>query len=293
MRVAWRSHDSAPAAEPSLNLVVQGLDVANRDLKEIAKLARASAIERVGDEAFRLRDAERTGAIAAYCEGARLDHAFVPESARLDDFGLLVMDMDSTLITIECVDEIADVAGRRPEVAPITTAAMRGEIDFAQSLSRRVALLAGLDEEALERVYRERLRLTPGAESMLREMRGRGIRTLLVSGGFTYFTERLRERLGLDYARGTALDIEGGKVTGRIVGEIVDAEAKARALREVRDALGLAKNQVLAIGDGANDLAFMAEAGVSIAYHGKPVVKARATYALDYVGLDGVVNLFA
>jgi phosphoserine phosphatase len=123
-------------------------------------------------------------------------------------------------------------------------------------------------------------------------MRGRGMRTLLVSGGFTFFTDRLRARLGLDYARGNVLEIEGDTIMGRILGEIVDAEGKARALREVRDELGLEQQQVLAIGDGANDLSFMAEAGVSIAFHAKPLVKARATYALDFVGLDGVVNLF-
>lgn len=276
-----------------MNLIVQGLEVYTRDLKEIAKLARASGIERVGDEAFRLRDAQPASGIAAYCEAARLDHAFVPESVRLADFGLVAMDMDSTLITIECIDELADLAGRESEVGPITAAAMRGELDFAESLKQRVALLAGLGEDALERVYTERLALTPGAESMLAAMHDRGIRTLLVSGGFTYFTDRLRERLGLDYARGTALEIEGGKITGRLVGEIVDAARKARAMREVRDALGLATGRVLAIGDGANDLALMAEAGFSIAFHAKPAVKARATYALDFVGLDGVVNLFA
>jgi phosphoserine phosphatase len=275
-----------------LHLIVQGLDVATPDLKEIAKLARASAIERIGDEAFRLRDARRTEAIAPYCEAARLDHAFVPDAARLDDFGLVVMDMDSTLITIECIDEIADVAGLKPEVAPITAAAMRGDVDFAQSLAQRVALLAGIGADALDRVYVERLKLMPGAERMLQVMRGRGMRTLLVSGGFTFFTDRLRARLGLDYARGNVLEIEGETIMGRILGEIVDADGKARALREVRDELGLEQRQVLAIGDGANDLSFMAEAGVSIAFHAKPLVKARATYALDFVGLDGVVNLF-
>lgn len=276
-----------------MNLVVQGLEVYTRDLKEIAKLARASGIERVGDEAFRLRDAQAAAGIAACCEAARLDYAFVPESARLADFGLVAMDMDSTLITIECIDELADLAGKKSQVGPITAAAMRGELDFAESLKQRVALLAGLVEDALERVYTERLELTPGAESMLAAMRDRGIRTMLLSGGFTYFTDRLRERLGLDYARGTALEIEDGKITGRLVGEIVDAAQKARAMREVRDELGLAKERVLVIGDGANDLALMAEAGFSIAFHAKPAVKARATYSLDFVGLAGVLNLFA
>lgn len=276
-----------------MNLIVQGLEVYTGDLKAIAKLARASAIERVGDDAFRLCEAKPAADIAAYCEAARLDHAFVTESARLDDFGLLAMDMDSTLLAIECIDEVADLAGRKAEVAAITSAAMHGEMDFAESLTRRAALLAGVGEDALHRVYTERLRLTPGADRMLQAMRERGIRTLLISGGFSYFTDRLRERLGLDHARGTALEIEYGKITGRVAGEIVDAQVKARVLREVRNDLGLEPRQVLAIGDGANDLAFMAEAGVSVAYHAKPVVKARATYALDFVGLDGVVNLFA
>lgn len=269
------------------------MKIATRDLKEIAKLARASGIERIGDEAFRLRAAKPGAGIAPYCEAARLDYAFVPDSAQLADFGLVVMDMDSTLITIECIDEIADLAGRRAEVAPVTAAAMRGEFDFAQSLTQRVALLAGLGEEALDRVYAERLELMPGAERMLQKLRAGGIRTLLVSGGFTYFTDRLRARLTLDYACANRLEIVGGQITGRILGEIVDAEGKACALRAVRDELGLAKNQVLALGDGANDLAFMAEAGVSIAVRAKPVVKAQATFALDFVGLDGVVNLFA
>jgi phosphoserine phosphatase len=282
-----------PSAEPSLKLIVQGLDVATRDLKEIAKLAGASGIERIGDEAFRLLDARPAAGIAPYCEAARLDHAFVPESARLDDFGLVAMDMDSTLITIECIDEIADHAGRKSEVAAVTALAMRGEVDFAESLRQRVALLAGLGEDALGRVYAERLQLTPGAEALFQALRRRGIRTLLLSSGFTFFTDRLRERLALDYARGNVLEIEDGKLTGRLVGEIVDAEGKARALREVRDELELRQEQVLAIGDGANDLAFMAEAGVSIAFRAKPVVKAQATYALDFVGLDGLVNLFA
>ncbi|MFO1206929.1 MAG: phosphoserine phosphatase SerB [Burkholderiales bacterium] len=276
-----------------MNLIVQGLEVYTHDLKEIAKLARATGIERIEDEAFRLRDAQPAAEIAPYCEAARLDHAFVPQGARLDDFRLVVLDMDSTLITIECIDEVADLAGRKAEVAPVTAAAMRGEIDFVESPTRRVAALAGLPETALERVYRERLRLTLGAEKLLAALRSRGARTLLVSGGFTYFTDRLRERLGLDDASGTQLEIVDRKLTGRVVGEIVDAEVKARALRGMRDALGLEPRQVLALGDGANDLAFMAEAGVSVAFHAKPVVKAHATYALDFVGLDGIVNLFA
>ena len=276
-----------------MNLIVQGLEVHTRDLKEIAKLTGAARIERVGDEAFRLRDAKPAGGVPAYCEAARLDHAFVPESARLTDFGLVVMDMDSTLITIECIDEIADLMGIKPQVAAVTAATMRGELDFIESITRRVALFAGLPEDLLARVYAERLKLSPGAERLLETLRRNGIHTFLVSGGFTFFTARLQSRLALDGAHANVLEIEDGKITGRLLGEIVDAEGKARALREARDRLGLKREQVLAIGDGANDLKMLAEAGASVAFRAKPVVKAQATYALDFVGLDGVLNIFA
>jgi phosphoserine phosphatase len=276
-----------------LNLIVQGLEVHTHDLKEIAKLTGASRIERAADEAFQLRDAKPADSLAPYCAAARLDHAFVPESAKLADFGLVVMDMDSTLITIECIDEIADFVGIKPQVAAVTAATMRGEIDFLESITRRVALFAGMSEELLARVYAERLKLSPGAERLLEELRRNGVRTLLVSGGFTYFTERLQSRLALDATRANVLEIEDGKITGRIIGEIVDTDVKARTLREARERLGLKREQVIAIGDGANDLKMMAEAGVSVAFRAKPVVKAQATYALDFVGLDGVLNIFA
>jgi phosphoserine phosphatase len=170
---------------------------------------------------------------------------------------------------------------------------MSGEIDYAESLRQRVGLLRGLDQEALARVYDERLRLSPGAEAMLLAMRASGVKTLLVSGGFSYFTERLKTRLGLDYAISNVLEIEAGCLTGGIVGSIVDAEAKAAMVRAVRDRLGITKERIIAIGDGANDLAMMAEAGVSIAFRAKPLARDKADYALDYAGLDGVLNLFA
>jgi phosphoserine phosphatase len=202
------------------------------------------------------------------------------------------MDMDSTLISIECIDEIADMQGLKPQVAEITEAAMRGEIDFAESLRRRVALLGGLDESALQRVYEQRLLLNPGAELMLDELKRRGIKTLLVSGGFVFFTERLKVRLGLDFAHANTLEIANGKLTGKVSGQIVDAQSKADWLNHVRKELELQPEQVIAMGDGANDLKMMAQAGVSVAYHAKPVVRAQASYALNFVGLDGVVNLF-
>jgi phosphoserine phosphatase len=275
-----------------MNLVIQGADIETPDLKQLAKLAGASAIEAITPTAFRLRNATTNPEVVPYCEKAQLDCAFVPENRKLADFRLAVMDMDSTLITIECVDEIADMQGLKPEVAAITTAAMRGEIDYPESLRRRVALLKGLDAGALTRVYDERLKLSPGADAMLAGFRQAGIKILLVSGGFTFFTDRLRARLALDYTRSNTLEIADGELTGRLVGEIVDAGGKRAALLKARDELGLRKDQIVALGDGANDLKFMAEAGVSIAYHAKPVVRAQATHAVNFVGLDGVLNLF-
>lgn len=168
---------------------------------------------------------------------------------------------------------------------------MRGEIDFAESLRRRVSLLEGLDQSALQRVYDERLQLSPGAEALLAAARAAGVRILLVSGGFTFFTERLKPRLGLDYTAANTLEVADGKLTGRVLGDIVDAQGKADWLNRVRSELGLTREQVVAMGDGANDLKMMAAAGISIAYRAKPVVRAQASYALNQVGLDGVIPL--
>ncbi|MGB5081778.1 MAG: phosphoserine phosphatase SerB [Burkholderiales bacterium] len=273
-------------------LVIQGLEVETPDLKAIAKLCGASRIEGIGHNAFRLHDYQTRDGVAEYCAGAKLDFAFVPKPRRLADFGLVAMDMDSTLITIECIDEIADLQGVKPQVAAITASAMRGEIEYHESLRRRLALLAGLDEGALQRVYDERLRLSPGAERMLERLRSLAIKTLLVSSGFTFFTERLKARLALDYTLSNTLEVENGKLTGRVLGPVVDAQAKAAKLRELRAERQLSRDQVIAFGDGANDMAMMAEAGVSIAYRAKPVVREKATYCFDYVGLDGLLNLY-
>jgi phosphoserine phosphatase len=277
-----------------MNLVIQGDDVSTPDLKALHAIARGDAIERIADAAFRITRADPAtrAAVAAHCAKARLDWGFVPEGRTLADYGLLAMDMDSTLISIECIDEIADFAGRKEEVAAVTASAMRGEIDWPESLRRRVKALAGLDAAALERVYAQRLRFNRGAERLLAAARRSGVKTLLVSGGFTYFTDRVRAELGFDYAYSNTLVVKDGRLAGEVTGPLVDAYGKAAHVARLKAELGLARERVMAIGDGANDLLMLGEAGTSIAYHAKPIVKEKADYALDYAGLDGVLALF-
>jgi phosphoserine phosphatase len=275
-----------------MHLIIQGADIETGDLKQLAKLSGASAIERISATAFRLRDGKAAPDIAALCERAKLDFAFVPEDRKLADFKLLVMDMDSTLITIETIDELADLVGLKAQVAAITEQAMRGEIEYNESLQRRVAVLKGLDESALTRVYDERLKLSPGAEVLLATAKQHGIKTLLVSGGFTHVTNRLKPRLGLDYTHSNVLAVSNGKLTGEIVGRIVNADAKRDELVRVRDLLGIQREHIIGMGDGANDLKFMAECSVSIAYHAKPVVRGQTTHAINFGGLDAAMNFF-
>ncbi len=205
--------------------------------------------------------------------------------------GLLITDMDSTLISIECVDEIADFVGVKPQVAAITEAAMRGEIDFEASLRQRVALLAGLDTSALQRVYDERLRLNPGAETLIDTLQARGIKLALVSGGFTFFTDRLKTRLGLDFTLANVLAEKDGKLLGSVEGAIVGAETKATYLTALCRELAIHPSQVVAMGDGANDLKMLAVAGLGVAYHAKPAVRAQADAALYHCGLDAVLDM--
>lgn len=216
----------------------------------------------------------------------------MPERPRLSDFGLVAMDMDSTLITVETLDEIADLGGMREQVAPITAAAMRGEIDFSESLRRRLALFAGLDQGILQRVYEERVQISPGAERLTGELKRLGIKTMLISGGFDFFSERLKLRLDLDYAVSNRIEIKDGRLTGRLLGRLLDAQGKADWLIKIRTELGLRKDQVIAIGDGANDLKMLAEAGVGIAYRAKPTVRSQTRYAIDGGGLDNMLELF-
>ncbi|HAF55104.1 MAG TPA: phosphoserine phosphatase SerB [Thauera sp.] len=275
-----------------MNLVVLAGDVDSVALKNVAKLTETREIEQITTRSFRLVGAKPHEALVATCAEGGLDHVWLPEGRQLKDFGLFVTDMDSTLINIECIDEIADMQGLKREVAGITEAAMQGEIDFRESLTRRVALLAGLPESALAEVFDHRLQLNAGAERLLQGLQRAGIRTMLVSGGFSYFTERLRTRLAFDYAYANELEIVDGKLTGKVIGDVVDGEAKAAHLERVRDELGLTPEQVIAAGDGANDIPMLRAAGFGVAFHAKPVLRDVAHCCLDHTGLDGILDIF-
>lgn len=276
-----------------MRLIVQGSAVRTAHLSHIHGLVGGHAqFMQIAEYAYYLpTDHTDLPAVKAFCAEQHLDMAIVQDSQRLERFGLCVMDMDSTLISIECIDEIADMMNIKPQVAEITEAAMRGELDFSASLRKRVALLKGLDESALQRVIDERLQLNPGAQAWINACKNNNIKTMVVSGGFTFFANHVQKILGLDYAVSNTLEIIDGKLTGNVLGDIVDADRKAQELVRLRDTLGLNANQTIAIGDGANDLKMMAVAGVGVAYHAKPVVQAQAMYALNFSGLDGVASL--
>jgi phosphoserine phosphatase len=217
---------------------------------------------------------------------------------RLSDFKLIAFDMDSTLINIECVDEIADAVGRKAQVAAITEATMRGEIaDFKESLRQRVALLKGVTLDSMEQVYAERLQLNPGAAELVAACKAAGMKVLLVSGGFTFFANRVQERLGIDWALSNQLEIEDGVLTGRMLdqawGDICDGAQKRKTLLATCAELGIQPSQAIAMGDGANDLPMMGEAGLSVAYHAKPKVREQAMVAINTGGLDRLLEVFA
>jgi phosphoserine phosphatase len=212
---------------------------------------------------------------------------------RWSNFKAIAFDMDSTLINIECIDEIADAVGKKAEVAAITEAAMRGEIaDFKESLTRRVSLLKGVPASALQEVYDQRLKLNPGAMELVAAAHEAGLATLLVSGGFTFFADKVRERLGIDEAHSNVLEIDGGFLTGRVLGPIVDGALKREHLLKLCARLGVPGSQAIAVGDGANDLPMMGSAGLSVAYHAKPKVREQAMVAIQSGGLDRLLELF-
>ena len=286
----------------SARIVIQGRCVTTALVQEAARLCGAARIAQRTPSLWTCEDLVAAPAAApagvlrarlrALGDAAQADINCIAVPRPLERFRLAVMDMDSTLITIECIDEIADMLGIKPQVAAITESAMRGEMAYPESLRRRVALLKGLNASALELVYQERLQLSPGAERMLARFKAAGLKTLLVSGGFTFFTERLKARLGLDFAHANSLGVEHGKLSGTVTGPLVDAGEKARLLLATCAQLGCTASDTIALGDGANDLQMMALAGLSVAYRGKPVVRAQAMTAISHNGLDAVLDFF-
>lgn len=281
------------------HLILQSPDLVTANIEKIAALVEADGVQKLGATgpmvAVRLLNANASEqpTVHKLCEQWRMDYAFLDQIDRLSDCRILAMDMDSTLISIECIDEIAAAVGRKAEVAAITEATMRGEIkDFSDALRRRVALLEGVSESALEEVYQQRLQLNPGAEKLIASAKRHGLTTLLVSGGFTFFTDRLRNRLGLDHCHANTLETNNGKLTGRVLGAIVDGAAKAHYVQTLADQLGATARQIIAVGDGANDLPMLAKAYYSVAYRAKPVVREQARFALNVSPLDAILNWF-
>lgn len=223
-------------------------------------------------------------------EKLSVDINTVPAAFRSELTALIITDMDSTLISIECVDEIADFLNIKDKVSEITESAMRGEIDFNTSLKKRVTLLKGLGYDVLNKVYQERLKLNPGAEQLISGMRERGVKTALVSGGFTFFTDRLKERLKLDFTLSNKLEIVDDRLTGNVLGDIVNGDVKAAFLQRLADDLNINVNQVIAVGDGANDLPMLSLSGLGVAYRAKPVVQQQADVVLNYSGLDAILD---
>lgn len=277
------------------HIILQAPRINSSEVERMAAVACAAGVQELAPTVIRLLnvDDDCQAELKQMAQQAHMDFAWLENVALLSNCRLLAMDMDSTLINIECIDEIADIIGKKEQVAAITAAAMRGELhDFSDSLRQRVALLAGAPANSLEQVFNQRLRLNPGAERLISVMQSHGVKTLLVSGGFTFFTERLKKGLGLDYALANQLEIIDGKLSGQVTGAIIDGAAKARKVAELASQLNASPEQVIVIGDGSNDVLMMEQAFYSVAYRAKPLVQEKARYALNVSPLDAVLNLF-
>ena len=283
---------------------LEGLgDIATRHGLNIDNITRLSGRVSMRDEREQLRscvelslrgtpkDASALrGELLGLAQLLDVDIAFQVDDVYRRNRRLVAFDMDSTLIQTEVIDELAIAAGSGDEVAKITEAAMNGRLDFKESLVRRVGLLKGLDASVLDEIA-ARLPLTPGAERLIRTLRSLGYRTAILSGGFGFFGRELQKRLGIDFVYANELEIEDGRLTGRVTGEIVDGARKAALLKLLAEQSGLRLEQTIAVGDGANDLPMLDAAGLGIAFHAKPKVRASAKQVISNLGLDGILYL--
>ena len=263
------------------------------EISEILNQVTASPYKLINDNAaiYDIRD-DLSGDLKNQLDLKNIDFAILDSYKALNEFSLCVMDMDSTLISIECIDEIADMCGKKDDVALITKSAMMGEIDFSQSLIKRVSLLEGLGEEMLFKVIEERLKFNEGTQAWIKACRKNNVTTVLVSGGFDYFADYVKNKLGIDVAISNQLEIKDKKLTGKVLGRIVNDEVKAQTVRDFQSKLNIDRSKTIVIGDGANDLKMLAEAQYSIAYHAKPIVQEKARFKFNHSDFKGVLNLF-
>ena len=263
------------------------------EISEILDQVTASPCKLINDNAaiYDISD-DLSGDLKNQLHLKNIDFAILDSYKALDEFSLCVMDMDSTLISIECIDEIADMCGKKEDVALITQSAMMGEIDFSQSLIKRVSLLEGLGEEMLFKVIEERLKFNEGTQAWVKACRKNNVTTVLVSGGFDYFADYVKNKLGIDVAISNQLEIKDKKLTGKVLGRIVNDEVKAQTVRDFQSKLNIDRSKTIVIGDGANDLKMLAEAQYSIAYHAKPIVQEKARFKFNHSDFKGVLNLF-